>query len=189
MRKKKSKRNPGGQHGHKASRLEQVDIPDEVVVHEVVKCSCCGVDLSGLCGEILRKGQVFDIPKIELRITEHHKIQKTCPECHRTTASQLPGTLNRPPGTLPHKAVVLKERLKKYTTSLTTCLRNRMVPPTNNWSERALRSTKVKLRVSSQFRTMDGAQDFAILRSIIDSAILQGKHPFDALTNPQILLS
>jgi len=43
----------------------------------------------------------------------------------------------------------------------------------NNMSEQALRSTKNKMRDSSLFRTFDGAQDYAILRSIIDTAILQ----------------
>jgi len=99
----------------------------------------------------------------------------------RKLESDLDLLLKRPSGSLHHKAAVFKDRLKKYKTSLTTCLKNRNVPLTNNWSERALRSTKVKLRVSSQFRTMKGAQDYAILRSIIDSAILQGKHPFDDL--------
>ncbi len=58
----------------------------------------------------------------------------------------------------------------------------------NNMSEQALRSTKVKMRFSSLFRTFDGAQDYAILRSIIDTAILQGKHPFDALVKPAIVV-
>jgi len=46
----------------------------------------------------------------------------------------------------------------------------------------------VKMRVSSLFRTFDGAKDYAILRSIIDTAIRQGKHPFDALVKPAIVV-
>jgi len=84
---------------------------------------------------------------------------------------------------------VFRNRLYKLRRYITTCLRNILVPPTNNMSEKALRSTKVKLRVSSLFRTLHGAQDFAILRSIIVTAILQGKHPFDALVKPQILVN
>lgn len=386
-RKKKSKRNPGGQHGHKASWLEKVDSPDEIVVHDVYVCQHCGEDLPEQPGTIVRTGQVFDIPRIELKVTEHHKICKHCPKCSQHTTADLPGTLdyldaqyganlknlvtylssrqycsvsriaeciriltgaNISTGfvwdTIHHKAMqlrpiydqllekvkqspvvcsdetgcriggqkgwmwvwcnaqyaylkvsdnrgyatmmdvlgndelpfvmvsdcypaqlkvktcgkqiciahllreceglfekynskwalvlkskleqiiqltkeeaiapktiqriesellsilkrvrgrahekveVFRDRLYKRISYITTCLRNRLVPPTNNMSERALRSTKVKMRVSSLFRTFHGAQDYAILRSIIDTAILQGKHPFDALVRPEIVV-
>src|SRR5690606_20909863 len=97
--------------------------------------------------------------------------------------------LNRVRGRAHEKVEVFRDRLYRLITYITTCLRNRLVPPTNNMSERALRSTKVKMRVSSLFRTFDGAQDYAILRSIIDTAILQGKHPFDALVRPEIVVN
>lgn len=386
-KRKKSSRYPGGQHGHKANRLEKVDVPDEVVIHDVASCSHCGEDVRLLEGEMIRTGQIFDIPRIELRVTEHHKIRKCCPKCGRHTSSSLPGTLDyidaqygdnlkslvtylssrqfcsvtrtaeclgiltganistgfvwdtihqkaeyvspvynqllekvktsrvvgsdetgcriggqkgwmwvwcnekyvylkasdnrgyatildvlgdgeqpfvmvsdcypaqlkvktadkqiclahllrecegmyekynskwalllkskleqiirltkaeritqksirriegellmilkRVRGRAHEKVEVFRDRLCKLKTHITTCLRNREVPPTNNMSERALRSTKVKMRVSSLFRTFDGAQDYAILRSIIDTAILQGKHPFDALVRPEIVV-
>lgn len=387
-KRKKSNRNPGGQHGHKANWLKKVETPDEVVVHEVDNCIHCGMDLQQQMSEVIRTAQVFDIPRIEMKVIEHHKIRKCCPKCGQMTTSDLPGTLdycdaqyganlknlvtylssrqycsvsriaecisiltgsnistgfvwdtihekaeklrsaydrllekvkgspvigsdetgcrvggrkywmwvwcttlyvylkiadNRGYVTNQHtlgdqkhafvmvsdcyaaqlkvdsadkqiclahllreceglhiqynskwalqlkskleqiilltkqkrigqktvkrvedellsilkkvrgrahkKVEVFRNRLYKLRPFITTCLRNRLVPPTNNMSERALRSTKVKLRVSSLFRTLHGAQDFAILRSIIDTAILQGKHPFDALVKPQILVT
>jgi transposase len=96
--------------------------------------------------------------------------------------------LKRVRGRAHEKVETFRDRLYRLRRYITTCLRNRLVPPTNNMSERALRSTKVKMRVSSLFRTFAGAEDYAILRSVIDTAILQGKHPFDALVNPQIVV-
>lgn len=102
---------------------------------------------------------------------------------------ELLSILKRVRGRAHEKVEVFRDRLYKLRAYLTTCLRNPLVPPTNNMSERALRSTKVKMRVSSLFRTMAGAQDYAILRSIIDSAILQGKQPFDVLVTPDIVVN
>ncbi len=388
QKRKKSSRNPGGQHGHKASRLEKVDAPDEVVVHDVGSCHHCGEDIHLQSAQVIRTAQVFDIPRIELKVTEHHKLRKCCPKCGKHTTSDLPGTLDyidaqygdnmknmvtyfsarqycsvnriaecmriltganistgfvwdtihqkaeqlrpvydqllekvkqspvvgsdetgcriggkkgwmwvwcngrfvylkvsdnrgyatpmdvlgngnqsfvmvsdcyaaqlkiktmdkqiciahllrecdglhekynskwaillkakleqiirltkqetipqhsierierellsilkRVRGKAHQKVEVFRDRLYRLCSYITTCLRNRLVPPTNNMSERALRSTKVKMRVSSLFRTFAGAQDYAILRSIIDSAILQGTHPFDALTKPELVVN
>jgi transposase len=93
-KRKKSKRNPGGQHGHKANRLEKIETPDVVVVHDVCTCQHCGTNIQEQSSEVLRTAQVFDIPRIELKVTEHHKIRKCCPECGRHTTSELPGTLD-----------------------------------------------------------------------------------------------
>lgn len=387
-KKKKSSRNPGGQYGHKANWLKKVDVVDTVIVHDVPICHGCGEDLQELKGEIIRTAQVFDIPRIELNVIEHHKMSKCCPKCGQHTTSELPGTLDyidaqygdnlknlvtylstrqfcsmsriaeclriltganistgfvcntinetadrvrpvydqllekvkqspvvgsdetgcriggrkawvwvmcndkysylkasdnrgfatllailgddeqsfvmvsdcypaqlkvktagkqiciahllreceglyekynskwalvlkskleqivqltkretitnktiqriesellsilkRVRGRAHDKVEVFRDRLYKLKSYITTCLRNRLVPPTNNMSERALRSTKVKMKVSSLFRTFDGAQNYAILRSIIDTAILQGKHPFDALVRPEIVVN
>ncbi len=46
------------------------------------------------------------------------------------------------------KVDVFRDRLYKICTNINTCLRNRLVPPTNYMSERALRGTKVKLAIS-----------------------------------------
>lgn len=387
-KRKKSNRNPGGQHGHKANWLKKVDVADIVIVHDVPVCLCCGEDLEVQKGEIIRTAQIFDIPRLDLKVTEHHKMSKCCPKCGQNTVSELPGTLDyidaqygdnlknvvtylstrqfcsvsriaeclriltganistgfvwdtidqkadqvrpvynqllekvmqspvvgsdetgcriggqkgwmwvmcndkytylkasdnrgyatllemlgdgeqsfvmvsdcypaqlkvntagkqiciahllreceglfekynskwalvlkskleqivqltkekvitqktilriegelltilkRVRGRAHAKVEVFRNRLYKLISYITTCLRNRLVPPTNNMSERALRSTKVKMRVSSLFRTFNGAQDYAIIRSIIDTAILQGRHPFDALVKPEIVVN
>jgi UDP-N-acetylglucosamine transferase subunit ALG13 len=55
------------------------------------------------------------------------------------------------------------------------------VPPDNNGSERAIRNVKVKLKVSGQFKSEQGAIDYANLRSIVDSSRKRGLNEFEAL--------
>ena len=56
------------------------------------------------------------------------------------------------------------------------------VPFTNNLAEQALRMMKVRMKISGSFRTMQGAQSFATLRSIIATARKQGRNILKALT-------
>lgn len=53
------------------------------------------------------------------------------------------------------------------------------VLPDNNGSERVIRPIKVKMKVSGQFKSLQN--EFAVLRSVIDSAIKNGQSPFDAI--------
>jgi hypothetical protein len=55
------------------------------------------------------------------------------------------------------------------------------IPPDNNGSERAIRNVKVKLKVSGQFKSEDGAKDYANLRSIVDTSHKRGINEFKAL--------
>lgn len=61
------------------------------------------------------------------------------------------------------------KRMLKYKNYIFPFLHYEDVPPDNNASERAIRNIKVKQKISGQFRSMKGAQDFAIIRSIIDT--------------------
>jgi transposase len=55
------------------------------------------------------------------------------------------------------------------------------VPADNNGSERTIRNVKVKQKISGQFKIFAAAENFAILRSIIDTAIKNGQNVFLAL--------
>lgn len=55
------------------------------------------------------------------------------------------------------------------------------VPPDNNGSERAIRNIKVKQKISGQFKSIESANLFAILRSVIDTTIKSGNNVLNAL--------
>ena len=63
-----------------------------------------------------------------------------------------------------------------------TFLYHQKVPPDNNASERAIRNAKVKTKVSNQFKTLTGANGFAIIRSVIDTTIKNSQNVLQALT-------
>jgi len=78
--------------------------------------------------------------------------------------------------------VVFRKRMIKYKPFIFTFLHFNDVPPDNNGSERAIRNVKVKLKVSGQFKSDHGADTFAVLRSVIDTAIKNGQNALQALT-------
>jgi hypothetical protein len=69
----------------------------------------------------------------------------------------------------------------KYKDYLFNYLNYPNVPPDNNGSERAIRNIKVKQKISGQFKSFAGAMNFAILRSITDTAIKNGQNVLAAL--------
>jgi transposase len=74
------------------------------------------------------------------------------------------------------------KRLKKHRGSILTFLYYAEVPADNNGSERGIRNIKVKTKVSGQFRNPLGAERFARIRSVIDTAIKNGQPVFPALS-------
>ena len=62
-----------------------------------------------------------------------------------------------------------------------TFLEHLNIPSDNNGSERAIRNVKVKLKISGQFKSFQGAKDYASLRSIIDTSRKRGLNEFDSL--------
>jgi len=81
-----------------------------------------------------------------------------------------------------HKSIALQKGLIKHRDKIFQFLYHPEVPSDNNGSERAIRNIKVKQKISGQFRTANHAQFFAIIRSVIDTAIKQGKDIFTELT-------
>jgi transposase len=78
----------------------------------------------------------------------------------------------------------LLERLKTFKTETLRFLTDFDVPFTNNLAEQDLRMMKVKMKISGSFRTLDGAQVFARLRSVVSTARKQRANILQILADP-----
>lgn len=76
---------------------------------------------------------------------------------------------------------VFQKRLIRYRDYLFVFLYRVDVPPDNNASERAIRNIKVKQKISGYFKTMRGAEVFAILRSVTDTALKKNQNILTSL--------
>jgi transposase len=68
----------------------------------------------------------------------------------------------------------LLRRLRQHADAVLLFIRDLSVPFTNNLGERAVRMPKVKQKISGCFRTLDGAENFAVIRSCLDTLRKQG---------------
>ena len=63
-----------------------------------------------------------------------------------------------------------------------TFLLDKDIPADNNGSERAIRNIKVKQKVSTQFKSFEGAVYYSNIRSIVDTSRKRGLNEFESLT-------
>ena len=77
--------------------------------------------------------------------------------------------------------VAFQKRMVKYSDHLFTFLLNKDIPPDNNGSERAIRNFKVKQKISGFFKSDEGANIYATIRSVIDTAIKNNQNPFEII--------
>jgi transposase len=103
----RSGRKPGGQPGREGRTLRQVAAPDEVVVHEPAACGGCGVGLPAGGGQPVKvaRRQVFDIPKITVRVVEHRLMSHRC-ACGQVTQGAGPAGVTAPTQYGPHAAAI-----------------------------------------------------------------------------------
>jgi transposase len=92
---RRSGRRPGGQAGHEGTTLTRVADPDEVIVHEPVTCWGCGAGLAGARRIGSARRQVFDIPPVSVRVTEHRLVARGC-GCGVRTTADAPGGVDAP---------------------------------------------------------------------------------------------
>jgi len=92
---RKSGRKPGGQPGHPGSTLALVSDPNERERHEPDACSGCGGDLAGAPEVGVERRQVFDLPPLTVRVTEHQLIARRC-RCGATTCGAAPEGVTAP---------------------------------------------------------------------------------------------
>ena len=81
-----SGRKRGGQQGHRGGHLETAAVPDEIIDHVPRVCEGCHGDLCDGqdVGHLAR--QVFDLPEIRLRSSEHRAHTRRCGCGYETTA-------------------------------------------------------------------------------------------------------
>ena len=75
-------------------------------------------------------------------------------------------------------------RLQKYKEGCLRFLTDLRTPFSNNEAERDLRMGKLRQKISGGFRSMQGACDFANLRSVIATARKQGWNVLETLAHP-----
>lgn len=90
----KGKRKTGGQKGHKGETLKMVSEPNHIEVHAVTSCSGCRADLSEIEVTAFERRQVFDVPPIEIEVTEHQAEIKYCSCCGRRVKASFPEGVN-----------------------------------------------------------------------------------------------
>lgn len=91
----RSGRRPGGRPGHEGRTLRQVADPQVRVVHEPAGCSGCGDDLDGAVQSGVAVRQVFDLPDIAVRVTEHRIVSRRC-RCGQVSTGQAPDGVDAP---------------------------------------------------------------------------------------------
>jgi transposase len=92
---RKSGRRPGGQDGHPGSTLAQVADPDETLRHEPGPCAGCGAGLAGAAEVGVERRQMFDLPPMTVRVTEHQLVARRC-GCGVTTCGAAPDGVAAP---------------------------------------------------------------------------------------------
>lgn len=93
---RKGSRPTGGQAGHAGHTLAMVAEPNVVEVHEVRACPHCAADLAWVAPCEHERRQVFDIPPVELTVTEHRAEVKICPGCGERVKGDFPTSVNQP---------------------------------------------------------------------------------------------
>ena len=89
--------------------------------------------------------------------------------------------LDKPPNKKRKELYTFYKRIRREQQNLFVFLYILEVPPDNNASERAIRNIKVKQKISGQFKTTTAAQNFAKIRSVIDTTIKNGMNVLQAL--------
>ena len=102
----------------------------------------------------------------------------------KSYAARLDADLDRLMARAPTHAAGIKLQIaiKKIRRHLFVFVTNRDLPPTNNGSERALRPCVTFRKVTNGFRTPWGAQLYADIRSVIETARRRAVTPLQAIT-------
>jgi len=81
------------------------------------------------------------------------------------------------------KSANLHGRLETHRNAVLRCLRDPVVPFTNNLAERDIRMVKLRQKTSGCARTFTGAETFARIRSYISTSLKQGENLFQNIVD------
>lgn len=87
-------RGKGGQKGHQGHTLEMVAEPNYQETYPVTSCPHCAENLSDIAVIGYEKRQVFDLPPVEIEVSEHRVEVKRCPQCHREAKGDFPADVS-----------------------------------------------------------------------------------------------
>jgi len=90
------KRKPGGQKGHSGFTLKMVDNPGHSLLYPVDQCQRCGRCPANEAPIDVEKRQVFDIPPIQMEVTEHQAEIKPCSHCGHLNRATFPKQVKAP---------------------------------------------------------------------------------------------
>jgi len=85
----------GGQKGHKGETLQMVVRPKYIRAHCVKACGHCGHSLKRRKAIRVEKRQVFDVPLMQIEVTEHRAEVKECPCCGKETRAAFPSEASK----------------------------------------------------------------------------------------------
>jgi len=84
------------------------------------------------------------------------------------------------------KAQNLLTRLGEHESSVLAFFHDQNVPFTNNLAEQDIRMIKLRLKISGCFRTLQGARQFARIRSYLSTARKQGRNMLQVIAHAMI---